>query len=265
VNRRAFADIAPAPRAAKPRRRGLTALIDWGLPPAAQQDLLAFAGEHLDLAKVAVGISGLIPETALVIKIDGYREHGVEPFPGGQFLELAQQLGRTEAYFEECRRVGYRLIEVSDNVVRFSDDVRRGLIERARHYDLRVLGEIGSKLVASDAASLIHDAGVALEAGAWRIMVEAAEVATPDGVDEALLEALLGAIDPDLLIFELPGRWIAEVHAHEVHAMMVRLIRRLGEGVNLANVAPEDVVMLETLRTGLGVTGGRGMGSSREA
>lgn len=259
MTQRAFAAIAPAERPGKPRQRGLTMMIDWGLPPAAQQDLLGFAGDHIDLAKIAVGISGLIPEVALTAKIDGYQLHGVDPFPGGQYLELAHQLGRTEAYFAECRRVGYRLIEVSDNVERFSDEVRHDLIRRAVHdHELRVLGEIGSKLVETDAATLIHDARVALEAGAWKIMVEAAEFATSEGVDEDLLESLLGAIDADLLIFELPGRWIAGVHAHEVHTMMVQLSEWLGAGVNIANVLPDDVVMLETLRTGLGVTGGKG-------
>ncbi len=263
MSHRAFAAIAPAARPGKPRQRGLTMMIDWGLPPAAQQDLLDFSGDHLDLAKIAVGISGLIPEAALMTKIDGYRAHGVEPFPGGQFLELAHQLDRSEPYFEECQRVGYRLIEVSDNVYSLSDEERFDLIRRAHHdHDLQVLGEIGSKETASDADTLIHDAQVALDAGAWKIMVEAAEVATPEGVNHELLEALLGALDADLLIFELPGKWISGVHAHEVHGMMVRLIERLGEGVNIANVLPEDVVMLETLRMGLGVTGGRDMGSS---
>ncbi len=210
-----------------------------------------------------MGISGLIPEAALMTKIDGCRAHGVEPFPGGQFLELAHQLDRSEPYFEECQRVGYRLIEVSDNVYSLSDEERFDLIRRAHHdHDLQVLGEIGSKQAAGDADTLIHDAEVALAAGAWKIMVEAAEVATPKGVNYELLEALLGAIDADLLIFELPGKWISGVHAHEVHGMMVRLIERLGEGVNISNVLPEDVVMLETLRMGLGVTGGREIDSS---
>jgi phosphosulfolactate synthase len=127
-------------------------MIDWGLPPASQQDLLGFAGEFLDLAKIAVGISGLIPEAALEAKLDSYRAHGVEPFPGGQFLEYAYQKEQVEAYFEECHRVGYRLVEISDNVVRFPDEVRRDLIQRAiRDHGLTVLGEIGSKKVETSA------------------------------------------------------------------------------------------------------------------
>jgi phosphosulfolactate synthase (CoM biosynthesis protein A) len=87
-------------------------------------------------------------------------------------------------------------------------------------------------------------------------MVEAAEFANSEGVNEVLLDALIAAVDPALLIFELPGKWIAEVHAHEIHAMMVHLTERLGSDVNIANVPAADLVMLETLRTGLGVTGG---------
>jgi phosphosulfolactate synthase len=125
-----------------------------------------------------------------------------------------------------------------------------------------VLGEVGSKLAASDAATLVHDAEVALAAGARKIVVEAAEFTTSDGVAESLLGALLDAFDHELLVFELPGKWIAGVHAHEVHTTTVRLIERLGPEVNLANVAPEDVVLVETLRSGLGVTGVEGMGSA---
>lgn len=256
MSERAFAAIAPPARPAKPRRRGLSALIDWGLPPASQQDLLDFAGDHLDLAKIAVGISALIPESALTAKIDGYQAHRVEPFPGGQFLEFAHQHRRSDAFFAECVRVGYRLVEVSDNVRRLSDRERRDLVTRARRdHDLQVLAEIGSKRVATDAATLVHDAEVALEAGAWKIVVEAAELAGPARIDQELLERLLAAVDPDLLVFELPGRWISGVHGHEIHGLMVRLIERLGAEVNLANVAEHDVVLLETLRTGLGVTG----------
>lgn len=259
---RAFAAVAPAPRPGKPRHSGLTATIDWGLPPSSQHDLLAFAGEHIDLAKIAVGISGLIPEWALRAKIDSYLAHGVEPFPGGQFLELALHLGRTEAYFEECRRIGYRWIEVSDNIRRLSDAERSELIGRAhRDHGLQVLGEIGSKLAASDAATLVRDAEIALAAGARKIVVEAAEFAGPEGIAEPLLTALLDAIDRELFIFELPGRWIAGFQAHEAHTTAVRLIERLGPAVNLANVAAEDVVMVETQRTGLGVTGAQGMAS----
>ena len=35
--------------------------------------------------------------------------------------------------------------------------------------------------------------------------------------------------------------------------MMVWLIEHIGADVNIGNVAPEDVVPLETLRTGVGV------------
>ncbi|MBW2153435.1 MAG: phosphosulfolactate synthase, partial [Deltaproteobacteria bacterium] len=55
------------------------------------------------------------------------------------------------------------------------------------------------------------------------------------------------------VIFELPGRWISNVHGCGIHDMEVYLIDEFGPEVNIANVAPDEVMELETLRTGVGV------------
>ncbi len=232
-------------------------MIDWGLPPGRQQDLLGFAAEFIDLAKVAVGISGLITEEALTNKIAAYRDSGIEPFPGGMFLELACKQEAVEAYYAECQRVGYRLVEVSDNVVHFSTSLRTHLIRQAvEEYDLRVLGEVGSKHEKTDLQTLITDTQDSLAAGAWKVFVEAAEfidLTKQDGLDTALVEALLEAVDGTNIIFELPGKWIPRVQAHQIYRLMVWLVEHVGPAVNIGNVAPEDVLPLETLRTGVGV------------
>jgi phosphosulfolactate synthase len=126
--KRAFSAIDLPARPAKPRPAGVSMMIDWGLPLGAQADTLALAGEFIDLAKIAVGISGLIAEEALLAKIKSYLAAGVEPFPGGMYLELALKQEKIEAYYEECQRVGYRLIEISDNVVHFDTALRQRLI-----------------------------------------------------------------------------------------------------------------------------------------
>lgn len=251
---RAFSAIDIPIRPTKPRSAGLTMMIDWGLPPATQREMLEFTAEFVDLAKVAVGISGLVAEEALVHKIEMYRADGIEPFPGGMFLELAYQQDKVQHYYTECRRVGYRLIEVSDNVVRFESEVREHLIHQAvEEYDLRVLGEVGSKHVETDPDTLIADIQSALDAGAWKVFVEAAEFVTKGTFDTALVETLVNAVDPADILFELPGKWISDVHAHQVYRMMVWLVEHVGPTVNIGNVAPADVVALETLRTGVGV------------
>jgi phosphosulfolactate synthase len=230
-------------------------LVDWGMSFGAQQDLLELASEFIDLAKVAVGISGLISEDPLVRKLLTYRESGLEPFPGGQFLEYAYRQGRATEYYQECCRVGYRLVEVSDNVIDLTQQEKELLIRQAiERHGLRVLGEVGSKVSATDPQALITDIKACLRAGAWKVLVEAAEFVTASGIDTSLVENLLAEVDQADIMFELPGKWIANVHAYQIYQMMIWLVEHVGPEVNLGNVTAEDVVPLETLRTGVGVT-----------
>jgi phosphosulfolactate synthase len=224
IMKRAFSTIDIPTRPPKPRDAGVSMMIDWGLPPGAQRDILGFAAEFIDLAKVAVGISGLIAEDALTNKISVYREAGVEPFPGGMFLELAFKQEKVEDYYAECQE-----------------------------YGLQVLGEVGSKHEKTDLPTLITDIQAALQAGAWKVFVEAAEFVSPEGLNTSLIETLLGEVNPADIIFELPGKWIPNVQAHQIYRLMVWLVEHVGPTVNIGNVAPEDVLPLETLRTGVGV------------
>lgn len=252
--KRAFSMIDIPSRSSKPRNTGISMMIDWGLPPGNQQEILDLAGPFFDLAKVAVGISGLISEEALRRKISTYQKNGVAPFPGGMYLELAFKQELVEDYYAECQRVGYQLIEVSDNVVHFSESLRDRLIRQAvEEYGLQVLGEVGSKHEKTDLKTLIADIQASLKAGAWKVFVEAAEFVTPGGPDTELIEALLAQVNPADIIFELPGKWIPDVQAHQVYRLMVWLVEFVGHEVNIGNVGLEDVVALETLRTGVGV------------
>ena len=252
--RRAFSAIEIGERPEKPRTTGISMLVDWGLPPGAQQDILDFSASFFDLAKIAVGISGLISKSALSTKILSYHESGVDPFPGGMFVELAYKQDKVSVYYEECRRVGYNLVEISDNVVHFSKEERQALIRQATdEYGLRVLGEVGSKHVETDPRTLVADIQDSLSAGAWKVFVEAAEFVTDDGFSTDLVRFLIDQVDVSKIIFELPGKWIPDVHAHQIYRMMVWLVDHVGADVNIGNLGVEDIVPLETLRTGVGV------------
>jgi phosphosulfolactate synthase len=85
-----------------------------------------------------------------------------------------------------------------------------------------------------------------LQAGAWKVIAEARESGTAgiyraDGeVRTGLIEEIAHAIDPQKLIFEAPRR-----------EQQVWLLSHFGTECNLGNIAPADVVSLETLRLGL--------------
>jgi phosphosulfolactate synthase (CoM biosynthesis protein A) len=112
-----FENLVVASRPSKPRGRGLTMIADWGMPLGQQDDLLLVSATYVDLAKIAVGISALLPNEALRAKIASYTGNGIVPFPGGQFLEYSVIHDNAKTYFEACVIAGFPCIEVSDNLL----------------------------------------------------------------------------------------------------------------------------------------------------
>lgn len=248
----------PAARSSKPRRAGLTMMIDAGLPAAQQADLLELAGEYVDLAKIKTGTARLYPERILRDKLARYRSHKVQPFLGGQFHEyvFATQGSRALGFFyAEALRLGFSAIEISDNVVPLSSTERKKQIRAARAAGLTVYGEVGSKETLSRPELLISQAEDCFAAGAALVLVEAAELVRKGRPNRRTLELLVKNLNPEKIMIELPGPWIPEVRKCDVEALKKLLIEALGPDVNLANVAPEDLLDLETTRVGLGVAG----------
>lgn len=232
-------------------------LIDWGIGIHAQEDCLRLASPYIDLAKIAVGISALLNEEYLRRKIQLYQEHKVNVFPGGQFLELAYKQGRVKEYLEAVQKVGYRTVEVSDNVIEITAEEKARLIRLAQQgYDLQVLGEVGKKEIetTTTAAALIADAHNCLDAGAWKVVVEAMELLQLDEREDTIDQAVR-ALGIENLIFELPGTWIEGVHRFDQRRMYLWLIKKFGPDVNIGNVEAVDITILEAARRGLGPEG----------
>ena len=106
-----FGFMNPKHRPGKPRESGITMMIDWGMGVRRQEDILNIAGPYIDIAKIAVGLSGIISERVLKEKLRIYADFQVGAFIGGQFLEFGifhQGLGIAHRYFEEASSVGFR-------------------------------------------------------------------------------------------------------------------------------------------------------------
>ena len=248
--------LAPE-RPGKPRASGLTMVIDWGIGPQRQQDLIDMGADHFDFAKIAVGLSRLHPLEWLTSKIDSYMSWDVEPFPGGQYLEYAEVHGRLDRYLPACVEAGYRWVEVSDNLAPVSLRWKERVIARAvEEFALKVLGEVGKKEGLAKAVPLTDDAKACMEAGASLLLVEAAELIRGDAGTAADIDGIVAAAGLEKVMFELPGPWISGVEEHHVHAMRRDLIDRFGPQVNIGNVAPDDLLSLEAYRRGLGVNAG---------
>lgn len=242
----------------KPRRAGLTMIVDHGIPLAQQADLLALGGDYLDLAKIKTGTARLYPERLLLAKLARYKRHRVQPFLGGQFHEYvyATQGARAlPAFYREARRLGFAAIEISDNVVPLTPRERRAQIRAARDAGLVVYGEVGSKETKSNPKLLVAQAEDCFAAGAALVLVEAAELVDAGKPNRRTLTLLIRSLDMARVMIELPGPWIPGVRKCDVECLKKLLIEELGPDVNLANVLPDELIDLETTRVGLGVAG----------
>ncbi len=257
--KRPFAMVPlPAARSEKPRRSGLTMIVDAGMPLGQQADLMALAADYVDLAKIKTGSARVYSEPLLRKKLQNYRRHRVRPFLGGQFHEYVfatQGQKALSRFYDEALRVGFEAIEISDNVVPLTPAERRRQIRAASAAGLTVYGEVGSKETASNPRLLVSQAEDCFAAGAALVLVEAAELVTKGRPNRKTLDLLLGSLDLKRVMIELPGPWIPEVRACDVELLKKLLIEALGPDVNLANVSPDDLIDLETTRVGLGVAG----------
>jgi phosphosulfolactate synthase len=243
----------------KPRTRGLTMMMDWGLGHARMADHLKLVGPYVDLVKIVVGTARLYERDDLIAKLEMYKSFGVLPFLGGQFAEYVYATQGKQGmppFFKEARDLGFEAIEISDNCVPLDDAQRRMLIQVARDAGLEVHGEVGSKVTHQTADDLMAQAQVCYEAGCHVVLVEGAELVDSQGAPQRdLVNSLRAKLDLDRVLFELTGPWIKGNALCDVYQLKKFLIGEFGMNVNLANVMPDDVMETEALRLGLSVVG----------
>jgi phosphosulfolactate synthase len=231
-------------RTTKPRRAGITHVLDRGLSPLALESLLITAGEHIDLIKLGWGtayVSGAVADKVAIC-----RDSGIALCPGGTLLEIAYAQGKVDRYLEWLRSLGIDHVEVSNGSLPMAPARKAELISRLA-VEFTVISEVGSKAdqdaVAGDwCAEMLSD----LAAGAVLVIAEGRESGTvglfdaTGAVHADLVESILRAVGHETVIFEAPQR-----------AQQAWLLRHIGANVNLGNIGAEDVIALETLRRGL--------------
>lgn len=246
----AFAGLDVVPPRTRQSETALTMVLDKGLGLAGLDDLLSTAGDWVDLIKLGWGTSAVMPRGLIEQKVARIREAGLMVSPGGTLLELAWLRGKESAFFQEARALGFSCVEVSDGTVYMPSSEKLRLISTARDAGFRVVSEVGSKVREADqritAEDRVHAIRAERAAGAWKVIMEARESGTHGIFDSSgamqsdMLQRILDDVDPADLIFEAPQR-----------QQQTDLILTLGPTVNLGNIAPADVIPLQTLRTGL--------------
>ncbi len=232
-------------RTAKPRERGLTHVIDRGLSVAAVDGLMETAGQAVDIVKLGWGTA--VVSANLKAKLERYAAHGVPVVLGGTLTEVAIRQGRVEGLVGWLHELGLRHVEISDGTIELDQGEKHELIARLAK-EFTVLSEVGSKDAQAIMAPYVWIERIQgdLDAGAWKVIAEARESGTAgifraDGeVRSGLIDEIAHAIDPDRMIFEAPRR-----------DQQAWLLKFFGPNANLGNIAPDEVLSLETLRLGL--------------
>ena len=236
------------PRPAKPRTSGITMVIDNGLPIGAFRDHLESAGHLIDFVKFGWGTP--LVTRVLPGKLEALRDLEIPFFFGGTLFEKFVSRNAFDDFRAFCLERDCRYVEVSNGTIDLHNDEKARYVDKLAA-DFVVLSEVGVKdsarsdaLTAEDWVSFIRQD---LEAGAALVVAEARESGrsgichADGGLRHEVVEAILGAgIPVERRVFEAPTK-----------DLQTAFIRRMGTNVNLGNIAPGDIVALETLRLGL--------------
>jgi len=232
-------------RSQKPRESGLTMILDKGLSCRQVEDLISCSHQYSDIAKLGFGTS--IITNDLQKKLDLYKEANIKTCFGGTLFEVFIARGLFDEYRKYLDKFKMELVEVSDGSVAIPHDEKCEYISKLSKQAV-VVSEVGSK--DSDVIippykwiSLINKE---LEAGSWKVIGEAREggnvglFRSSGEVRSGLVDEILTKIPAEKLLWEAPQK-----------TQQVWFIKLLGANVNLGNIAPNEIIPLETLRLGL--------------
>lgn len=244
-------DAAIDRRIRKPRKRGVTMVIDTGLGLAAMADIHEIAAPYIDHWKLAFGTSALMPAAVLNEKLEFLAERKVLTYPGGTLLEAAIVQQHCRVFMQRARKLGFQAVEISDGTIALSPERRRRVIDCARDAGLIAITEVGKKDPdhQPEAGELAEQALLDIEWGAAWVIVEARESGRGIGIYDKsgdlrrdFLEQIARQLGDktDQLIWEAPQK-----------EQQAALVRRFGANVGLGNVSAREVLALEALRSGL--------------
>jgi len=234
-------------RTAQPRTSGLTMVTDKGLSTESTKDYLSVAYPYVDLAKLAFGISFVLPH--LKEKIAVYKSHDIPVYFGGLLFEAFVVRNQFADYLALLKEFDINYVEVSDGSINIPHAEKCGYIEKLAK-QATVLSEVGSKDKDREHITppykWIQFMEAELTAGAQYIVAEARETGTvglyrdSGEVREGLVQEILTKIPAEKIIWEAP-----------LKDQQLYFLELLGCNANLGNVATGEVISLEAMRIGL--------------
>lgn len=232
-------------RTEKPRTTGFTMVMDKGMSIREVENFVDANSDFVDIVKLGWATSYLTKNLAQKIQI--YKDAGIPVYLGGTLFEAFVIRGQFEDYRRVLEKFDLTFAEVSDGSISLNHGKKCEYIQILAK-DVTVLSEVGSK----DAAKIIppykwiEQMQSELDAGSWKVIGEAREGGNvglfrdSGEVRQGLVEEILTKIPEDRIIWEAPQK-----------EQQVWFVKLLGANVNLGNIAPNELIPLETIRLGL--------------
>lgn len=229
----------------KPRKNGMTMVMDKGLSTEEVKNFMSVSHLHVDIVKLGFGTAFVTPN--LKEKIQIYQSFNIPVYFGGTLFEAFLIRNQLDDFINMCKDFKIDYIEVSDGSITIPHAEKCGYIEKLTRV-ATVLSEVGSK----DAAHIIPPykwielMKAELKAGSTYVIAEAREAGNvgiyrgSGEVREGLVQEILTQISEEKIIWEAPQK-----------DQQLYFLELLGCNVNLGNIAPSEVIALEAMRIGL--------------
>ena len=255
---RAFSFLRVNDRGSKPRHLGVTEIRGpyyTAMGKRYLEDVLETMSAYIDVLKFAGGSFSLMPRKAVKELLDTCHRYNVMISTGG-FIEhvLTQGNEAVDKYIQECKEIGFDIIEISSGFITIPTDDWLRLVEKVQKAGLKAKPEVGIQFGAGGATAAgelaaegtrdpewaISQAKRFIDAGAYMIMIESegiTENVSPWRTD--VVAKIINALGLEKPMFEAADP--------EVFAWY---IKNYGVDVNLF-VDHSQIVQLECLRSGL--------------
>jgi phosphosulfolactate synthase len=232
-------------REIKPRKIGITMVMDKGISLRQAQDFIDTSSDFVDFVKLGFGTSLISKNVKEKIKL--YQKANLKVYVGGTLFEAFVIRNKFEDYIKYISDLGIDSAEVSDGSIEIDHEKKCEYIFKLSK-EFMVLSEVGSK----EEGVIIHPSRWIkmmeneLKAGAFKVIAEAREsgnvgIYHKNGSAHTLLiNRIVNKIKIENIIWETP-----------LKSQQVYFLKLFGSNVNVGNISIDDVIPLETLRLGL--------------
>ena len=232
-------------RTFKPRKDGVTMVMDKGISLRQAEDMMSSSADYIDFVKLGFGTSIISKNVKEKVKL--YQQAGIKVYVGGTLFEAFIVRNKFDDYLKYITDLGLDSAEVSDGSVELNHDKKCEYISTLAK-NFTVLSEVGSK----EEGVIIHPARwikmmqSELDAGAFKVIAEARESGTVGifhkngSAHSLLINRIVNKIKIENIIWETPQK-----------SQQVYFLKLFGCNVNVGNISVDDVIPLETLRIGL--------------